>query len=234
MTIAYGNSWVGRRANNEDAFCVEPQLGLYAVADGMGGHEGGEVASRIVVDVMRDFLSGRDVTDTPDADLERAINNATDRVRDEAVGELAEMGSTVAALLVREERVVIAHVGDSRVYRLRDGVLEAMTRDHSLCSELEDAGYHRLLSVYGDEISHFITRCIAADGNADVELRTEPAKPGDVFLLCSDGLSDVLSEDIIRETLISNAPHQAGDALLELAYREGSSDNITAVVVGMG
>jgi serine/threonine protein phosphatase PrpC len=255
---ASGNSHTGRRERNEDAYCVMPHLGLFAVADGMGGHEGGEVASHLVVSTLVDFFereaeqSARAPRppakgcapatrpprgDAPEAShdegrLDLAIRRAHERVIERASGPLRRMGSTLAALLLRERRVVVAHVGDSRVYRLREGALERLTTDHSLCAELEALGGRKVDRFLREQIGHLITRCIAAQGPAHADVRVDDAQRGDVYLLCSDGLTDVLSDAEIAQTLTANeAPEEASRALVEWAYRRGGTDNITAVVV---
>ncbi len=238
MPIAYGNSHTGRRERNEDAFCVMPHLGLFAVADGMGGQEGGEVASQLVVSSLVEFFEQVDresPTESEQADdedrLGRAIQRAHRSVVAHAEGALRQMGSTLAALLLRERHVVVAHVGDSRVYRLRDGALERLTTDHSLCAELEAYGGRAVDRFLRGQIGHLITRCIAANGPANADLRVDTVKPGDVYLLCSDGLTDVIADDEIGVVLRGCGPDEASKLLVERAYRKGSTDNITAVVV---
>src|SRR5262249_48790446 len=139
---AYGLSHVGRRRNNEDSFCIAPHLGLYAVADGMGGYEGGEVASRLVVESLLRHFEDEEVTAGTGAAtcLDGAIKRAAETVTEAALGKLADMGSTVAALWVGRDRLAIAHVGDSRIYRLRSRRLVQLTRDHSVYAELEAQG----------------------------------------------------------------------------------------------
>ncbi len=239
---AFGNSHTGRRERNEDAYCVMPDLGLFAVADGMGGHAGGEVASHIVVSTLVDYFERQKsgvVGDPPEDDqeedeerLDLAIRRAHQRVVERAYGPLRKMGSTLAALLLRGRRVVVAHVGDSRVYRLRDGAIERLTTDHSLCAELEAYGGRAIDRFLREQIGHLITRCIAAQGPAHADLRVDDARRGDVYLLCSDGLTDVLSDEDIAQVLESHEdPEEASQRLVDRAYRRGSTDNITAVVV---
>lgn len=230
----FATSHIGRRSNNEDAYCVAPHLGLYAVADGMGGHEGGEVASRIVIESMLHFLERADPSnDTIGAaqDLTGAVRWATDRVTGEAVGGLEEMGTTLAAVWVRDNRAVIAHVGDSRVYRLRNGKLALMTRDHSMLNDLEQQGSAMLADLLRDRIAHVITRCISAGCNAEPDVQVVDIELGDVFLVCSDGLSDVLPHRDLETILRDHSPTEAHQALVERAYVKGGTDNITAVVV---
>ncbi len=234
--VGFASTHIGRRNNNEDSYCVAPHVGLYAVADGMGGHEGGEVASRLVIDSLLHFLERATPMHDPTGaamELSGAVRWATDRVTAQAFGALEEMGSTVAALWVRDDRAIIAHVGDSRVYRLRDGVLTQLTRDHSMLNELEQQGSGLLAELLRDRISHVVTRCISAGCNAEPDIQVVDLEPGDVFLLCSDGLSDVLAFRELEQTLSKNAPTEAHRKLVELAYQRGGSDNITAVVVGI-
>lgn len=230
----FATSHIGRRSNNEDAYCVAPHLGLYAVADGMGGHEGGEVASRIVIESMLHFLErAQPSNDHYEAasDLTGAVRWATDRVTGEAIGGLEEMGTTLAAVWVRGDRAIIVHVGDSRVYRLRGGKLALMTRDHSMLNDLEQQGSAMLADLLRDRIAHVITRCISAGCNAEPDVQVVDIQPGDVFLVCSDGLSDVLPHRDLESILRDHAPTEAHQALVERAYVRGGTDNITAVVV---
>ncbi len=238
MPIAYGKSHTGRRERNEDAYCVMPHLGLFAVADGMGGQAGGEVASQLVVSALVSFFEELDEespTESEQADdedrLDRAIRRAHQSVTEHAEGPLRQMGSTLAAMLLRERHVVVAHVGDSRVYRLRAGALERLTKDHSLCAELETYGGRAVDRFLREQIGHLITRCIARSGPANADLRVDPVQTDDVYLLCSDGLTDVISDDEIGVVLRRCDPDEASRMLVDRAYRKGSTDNITAVVV---
>ena len=233
----------GRRENNEDAFGAEPALGLYAVADGMGGYEGGEVASRLVIGAMTEFFrkNSDDRESTwpfgmePDRDflenmLAVAVKTANREVIARKKGPLAQMGSTVAAIAVRGAEVVVGHVGDSRVYRLRDGALAQITRDHSF--------YEEMRAVRGGEIgpksefpyANVITRAVGMP-DAQPDLLRDALRAGDTYLLCTDGLVEKVDEAMIAGVLASAAPEEACRALVEAAYARGGRDNITAIVV---
>jgi len=237
-----GQTHVGRRAHNEDAFCVRGDLGLFVVADGLGGQAGGEVASRCVVDAFTDFGERmlRDADSTwpdpvnPQKSREENLLLACTAMAQRAlqtrrVGYLRDMGSTVVSLLVREKTAAVAHVGDSRLYRLRAGQLEAITRDHSVTEELRAAGLEpppRGQSAFG----HIITRALGTERSEPSVQRLE-LQPGDVFLLCSDGLYEPLGPERITEGLSKASVKDACDILVTGAYEAGGRDNITAVVV---
>jgi serine/threonine protein phosphatase PrpC len=229
----------GRRTNNEDAICVRPELGLFVVADGMGGYEGGEIASAIAVqsicELVRRTAGDADVTWPYKIDPKLSIDEneivvatrlAGERIAARRTGELEQMGSTVVVLRIAEGRVVIGHVGDSRAYRLRAGQLAQLTVDHSLVAQLEAAG-----SKPSDDFPwrHVVTRALGAScGEPDVQL--DRACAGDVYLLCSDGLSEVLSAADIAVLLAAPA-EAACRELVAAAYAAGSRDNISAIVV---
>ena len=162
--------------------------------------------------------------------MDMAIRMAHREVQRESRGHLAEMGSTVAAVLLENDRALIAHVGDSRVYRVRQGDIEQLTRDHSLVADLEAAGCGGLMANLPVQYNHMITRSIAANSNAQPDLRVEQTEPGDVFLLCSDGLTDVMTDQDIAEVLNDYTPDAASTELVRRAYDAGSLDNITCVV----
>ena len=235
--LASGVSFVGRRSNNEDTFRVCRDLGLYLVADGMGGHEGGEVASRLAAEAVTRFFAGKRDGTNPAIDLDDptrafrhrmnlAIRQAQREVEAAARGDLAEMGTTLAALWLRGPLAIVAHVGDSRVYRCRGGVVEALTRDHSYVEQMRAAGM-----APARHLRHLITRAVGSD-RGPPELRRVDARAGDTFLLCTDGLSDVLGAGHIRRVLARTyAPERSAEALVHEALRRGTQDNVTALVV---
>ncbi|MEM9071113.1 MAG: protein phosphatase 2C domain-containing protein [Myxococcota bacterium] len=238
--VAAAHSHVGRRSTNEDAFLVAPKLGLYVVADGMGGYEGGEVASRLVVESLRDFFAENSVD--PDLTWPVALDPAVGMVANELFagvmlaqrvvlkernGRLQQMGSTVVAVALDVDQAIIAHLGDSRAYRFRDGVLEQLTRDHS---------YAELLRASGGEVppgfGHVITRAIGRPEEGPPEMMRTRLRARDRLLLCSDGLSDVLSADEMTSIFrSSDGPEDLARCLVEEAYVAGGSDNITALVL---
>ena len=234
---------VGRRANNEDSLLAEPALGLFAVADGVGGYEGGEVASALVVASLREFFS-RQVAD-PDstwpfaADSTRTLSEnllgvgvrlAHREISTHREGKLASMASTVAAVYLTGETAVIGHCGDSRVYRLRQGKLEQLTSDHSLYAQMQAKGVPDLPPPELYPFKNIVTRVLGVeDGLAD--LRSEPLLPGDVFLLCSDGLADPVDSATLCALLDREPPEIACPHLVQEAYARGGKDNITAVVI---
>ena len=228
-------TYVGRRENNEDALLVLPERGLFAVADGMGGYEGGEIASRLALASLRTYFEmlGPEGLGLADAEVahERmalAIRIAHRDVERRAEGALAQMGTTLASLVIENGVAMIAHVGDSRVYRLRDGEIMPLTRDHSLVAEMEAAGLvgiHRSAFTLGN----VITQALGQGPEVRPGLLVEEVLAGDRFLLCSDGLTDVLDDEAIAWTLTRN--DDVAEALVDAAYDHDSSDNITAIVV---
>jgi protein phosphatase len=225
----FDKSHAGRqRRTNEDRVFARPPL--FAVADGMGGARAGEVASGIVVKVLEDGLPDGG---SAEQRLAERAQEANRRIHELAQSEAsrAGMGTTLTAAYVGEDAVSVAHVGDSRAYRMRDGELEMITRDHSLVGELvrrgklteEEAEEHPQRSV--------ITRALGPEAVVDVDTWTFPAQAGDVFLLCSDGLTSMVGEARIRELLEEHAElRQAGQALIDEANERGGRDNISVVL----
>lgn len=237
-----GQTHVGRRAHNEDAYLIRNELGLFVVADGLGGQAGGEVASRCVVDAFEEF--GERLMKDPEATWPDQLNPqrspeenllvactalAQRSLITRRVGYLRDMGSTVVALAVGEKNAAVAHVGDSRLYRLRAGELEALTQDHSVTEELRAAGLApppRGQSAFG----HIITRALGTD-RAEPTVRQIELRPGDVFMLCSDGLYEPLGNEGILAGMSKPVLTEACEALVNGAYEAGGRDNITAVMV---
>jgi protein phosphatase len=217
-----------RRANEDALLARSP---LFVVADGMGGAQAGEVASRIAVEY---FHGGLEDDSNPEGSLAALARSANARIHELSHSnvEQAGMGTTLTAVYVGAEEVAIAHVGDSRAYCLRDGELLRLTDDHSLVDELmrqgrltpEEAVEHPQRSV--------ITRALGPEGTVEVDTRSFRARPGDVYLLCSDGLTTMLPEDEILALLRAKSDlHAAGEALIAAANDAGGRDNITVVLL---
>ena len=217
-----------RRANEDSMLVRSP---LFVVADGMGGAQAGEVASRLAVDTFKGGLA--DGSD-PEASLLAQVEQANERINElsHANIEHAGMGTTITAVYLGEQDMVVAHVGDSRAYCLRDGELMRLTDDHSLVDELirqgkltpEEAEAHPQRSV--------ITRALGPEPSVEVDVRTFRARPGDIYLLCSDGLTTMLSEDELLDLLSSNPVlRDAGEQLIAAANAAGGKDNITVVLL---
>jgi protein phosphatase len=245
--ISFGATDPGKkRSGNEDAYLVDDRLGLYAVADGVGGSEAGEVASRIAVDTiagaMPDLLGDKDRTppaeiragDVPElAAFRHAVLLANRNIIVEAGKNPshAGMGTTLTALLVTRKRAFLAHIGDSRAYRLRNGTLAQLTNDHSIVAEQVRSGILTAAQARTSPNRHVITRALGINREAAPDLMEQPVKPGDTFLLCSDGLTEMVSDREIGRVLSGAAPRDAARKLIEAANEQGGVDNITAVVV---
>lgn len=230
--VCAGLSDVGReRDHNEDSYTVEEGLGLFVVADGMGGHQAGEVASALTIATVVEFMQehpGGDRVST----LAEAVRHANARVIQEGAKNRRRkgMGSTFVAVVRDGEHVGIVHVGDSRCYRFRGGNLERMTRDHSLIEELagDDPVAHAALGGY----SNVITRAIGTAPDTEPEVRREKLTPGDLFLLCSDGLSGVVNDGQIARILArDNDLQDRCVELIQAANDGGGPDNISTVLV---
>jgi serine/threonine protein phosphatase PrpC len=234
LSLRYGaRSDVGLlREGNEDAMYAGPRL--LAVADGMGGHAAGEVASRVVIETVSTLDE-----DPPDGELTSALQDAVQTangyLRDmvAADGALEGMGTTLTALLWVGQQLGLAHVGDSRGYLLRDGNLEMITHDHTLVQNLIDEG-----RITPDEATthpqrSWITRALDGRQSVELDLSVRDVRAGDRYLLCSDGLSSYVSEDTIAEALGQGDPQEACDRLVDLALRAGGPDNVTCIVADL-
>jgi PPM family protein phosphatase len=220
---------VGRqRRGNEDSSYAQPPV--FVVADGMGGAQAGEVASQMVVE---SFVEGLPADGTPEERLsvvvQRANRDIHDRSRTEA--ESAGMGTTVTAAYLDEDSVALAHVGDSRAYLLRDGELSRLTEDHSLVEELLRGGKLTEEEALEHPQRSVITRALGIEPIVEIDTWTYPLRPGDVVLLCSDGLTSMISEQQVQEVL-AEAPDldTAADRLIDAANEAGGRDNITVVL----
>jgi serine/threonine protein phosphatase PrpC len=220
-----------RHANEDSYFAKTP---VFAVADGMGGAQAGEVASRIAAGA---FERGADAEAPPESQLEQIALDANREIHDLAQRDSsrAGMGTTLTAALVRGNEVAFGHVGDSRAYVLRGGELKRLTKDHSLVEELRRQG--RLTEEEAEEHPQrsIITRALGPEPEVKVDTMTYPAKAGDVFLLCSDGLTTMVSDDQIRQILAeARTLRSAVNKLIDAANSGGGRDNITAVAFKLG
>ncbi len=235
------------RDNNEDAYHVDEDGGLFIVADGMGGHAAGEVASRLAVETLKELLAGdgldpdetrldRQVGDPADVLRERlryAMNQASSRIRREASANPAYsgMGTTVCVLLVEGEQAHVAHVGDSRVYLFREGRLSRLTRDHTVVQQEIDAG--RLTPEMARKVAHrnYLTQSVGYHGPVEPDTTTRQIDAGDTFILCSDGVTDPLDDAQIAAICLQCDAAELAERLVNEAIQGGGEDNITAVVI---
>jgi protein phosphatase len=216
------------RTNNEDSVYAGPRL--LALADGMGGYAAGEVASKIVIDVLAHLDEDRR-TDDLITSLRDATVSANDQIRDAVAQDrqLEGMGTTLTALLFAGNRVGLAHVGDSRAYLLRGGQLIQITHDHTFVQALVDEGRITEEEATSHPQRSLILRAMTGT-DVEPDLSIREARVGDRYLLCSDGLSDVVSPDTILDALQLPTPQECADRLVELALRAGGPDNVTCIV----
>ena len=224
------------RRRNEDAFVCTPPL--FAVADGMGGAQAGEIASRLAAAAFRDHLAHApgDVDLDPEVRLRSVIQEANRRIYARAANDpkVSGMGTTVTAALLSGGRVAVGHVGDSRAYRVRDGNLEQLTQDHSLVADLVRSGRLTPQEAEIHPQRSVITRALGTDAAVVVDSFSADAQPGDVFLLCSDGLTTMVGEDTLLET-IAGTPDldAAARSLVAAANARGGEDNVTVVLFAL-
>lgn len=216
------------RSNNEDAFLVDDERALFAVADGMGGHRGGEVASQTAIEALRAAVANG-------VPLHDAISGANTAVRARAAGndELTGMGTTMTALIaIGGHQLLVGHVGDSRAYLLHDGTLRRATDDHSLVEELVREGRLTPEQAESHPQRAIVTRALGVDERVDVDLYTLDIEVGDRIVLCSDGLTTMVRErDIERLARTEPDPQRLAEGLVAAANAAGGDDNITVVVV---
>lgn len=218
------------RSANEDSLIVRSDIGLWAVADGMGGHENGQWASQGVVEALSEVVATGDFQSDL-ANVRAALETANDRIREEAEARGNRMGSTVVALVADGHSYACAWVGDSRIYRLRDGKLEQLTRDHTQVQDMLDRGMITEAEAENHPMSHVLSRAVGVEAPLRVDIITGELKTPDVFLLCSDGLSGLVSPQEIEAHLLAADPATAARNLLELTLSRNAPDNVTIITV---
>lgn len=233
---AAGKTDVGLvREKNEDSMLIDPTVGLYVVCDGMGGHVGGQVASQLAVATICEVIRGKGPPQGDDADaLVTAIKAANAAVFSKAKADpsLHNMGTTVVAIREEGDLLHLCHVGDSRIYRLRQGRFEQVTRDHSLVNLYEDNP--ELAARFGPPNSNVIVRAVGLRDQVEVDHRVIASEPDDMFLLCCDGLTDMVDDWMLKEMLAdaaSGSLEEACDALVRAALSNGGVDNTTVILL---
>ncbi len=226
------------RSGNEDSFFAEAdgRRGVFVVADGMGGHAAGEVASEMAVQIVSRALLQIDSVAAPEAAdrTAQALRDANRAIYDRMLAENDKqgMGTTASVLVLSDDRYLIGQIGDSRIYMLRDGALVQLTKDHSYVQEQVDAGLLTPEQARYHPYSNVITRCVGAGESVEPDLYAGDVKPGDVFLVASDGLTGMVDDRRLQQILLSRAgPGRIVDALIADANGRGGLDNITAIVV---
>ncbi len=232
------------RDANEDSVAEAPELGLVVLADGMGGHNAGEVASAIAVSTILDSVRAgweyRTEMDSGQASPEVELLRKSVEVAHAAIREKADsqpqyqgMGTTVVACLLHDDRIIIAHVGDSRLYRLRSDAFKQVTQDHSLIEDLIAKGFYSREEARQNVRRNVLTRALGSGDNVQVDVQNEAAQAGDIYLLCSDGLTEMVPDDEIRLTLqkFSASLDKAAEQLIILANQNGGKDNVSVALI---
>jgi len=234
------------RDHNEDSIASNADLGLLVLADGMGGHKGGEVASAIAVDsIMQDLSQALSQITTGNTDentgyslesmlIEKAIKDANLKIYTAAQNNknYEGMGTTVVVLLLYDNRITVAHVGDSRLYRMRDRILEQMTRDHTLLQELVDRGFYTKKEARESLNKNLVTRAVGVNPEVDVDLLEDIALAGDTYLLCSDGLTDMIDDNLIEDIQLNYRDNlnKMNKELIKQAKDHGGKDNVSVML----
>jgi PPM family protein phosphatase len=234
------------REHNEDTIAFDSEIGLLVLADGMGGYNAGEVASGIavktIVNLVRESVEREDmrVQDSesgmsrPSIILRDAIHRANKIIYQTAKTQpqCEGMGTTVASALFFDNRIAIAHVGDSRLYRLRDDKFEQVTMDHSLLQELVDRGFYSAEEAQRAANKNYVTRALGVEPNVEVEVQEVPVQKGDYYIVCSDGLSDMVEDDDIHLTISTFGANldTVAKQLIQLANDNGGRDNVSVVM----
>lgn len=218
------------RRTNQDALIESPENRLWGVADGMGGHNGGETASSGARDGVIELLNGKE----PEQGSLRTAIGAVNRrlfLQQKEDESLSGMGTTLTALWLSDTCVYIGHVGDSRAYRIREGVMEQITDDHSVVAELMRSGMLTREQAATHPMRNVITRAVGTEDGIEIDLLCEERRAGDVWLVCSDGLYGMVDDGKIADILKANKPEKAADKLIDAALEGGGRDNISLVIL---
>ena len=232
------------REHNEDYISWDVEKGLVILADGMGGHNAGEVASELAVNSINEALEevlSPEIKDSGNMDFEEAVGEAVIYANDEINKHAKEhpectgMGTTIVMALFHNESVILANVGDSRIYRFRQGELKQVTTDHSLVQEMIDNGYMSEEEALNSSNRNLITRALGIAEEVNVDVASHDTQEDDIYLLCSDGLSDMITDEQIFSVLVKSRDdlERASDDLIELAKQHGGHDNVSVILVAL-
>jgi protein phosphatase len=227
--------WV--RPVNEDSLCVCPDLGLFAVADGMGGRQAGEVASRLAIQELEHFLrSCADSQVDTGSVLGEGVQKTNKLVYRMSFknGECRGMGTTLSCVVIRDNQLCLAHVGDSRIYLLQQGKIIQLTEDHSVVQKMQKEGAITKEEAFHHSYRHVLTRALGVEAEVEVDVARLTLHPKDVILLCTDGLSGCLDEEEMRDIVYNAADlEQAVDLLVHSALTRGGTDNVSVILVAV-
>lgn len=231
---AVGISDIGlQRTRNEDAYLIDLNRKLFVVCDGMGGHRAGDVASRMAVDTLDQQFSYNNWTEVPDA-LHAAIKIANQNIwkagqQDE---EVREMGTTITAAVIDQGQIVVAHVGDSSLYIIRDQEIKKLTSDHTLAEKMLADGLLKKEEMRSNAFNHILTRALGTEYQVHIDIIRESVQGGDWILLCTDGLSNLVEpRDILALLENQHEPQEAAPDFVDMALSRGGHDNITIVLI---
>lgn len=236
---AYGKTDVGLlRSNNEDAFFLDEQLGLFIVADGMGGHAAGEIASKMAIDLLREKLKSEVKKESTAKELLPALSDAINYANRSIAQAAAEnpawsgMGTTLTVLLIHAQQALIGHVGDSRLYRWSNEKLVQLSDDHTLINEQICRGIISNQEAEQSNLRNILLQAVGIGEELDICQKKIPIEQGDRFLLCSDGLTNMLADEKISDILSNHSlPEMACEELIAQALSAGGKDNVTAVLI---
>ena len=235
MKVAYSTDVGKTKDLNEDSLYLNEDLGLFIVADGMGGHNAGEVASNLAVTIIGAFIAEGLASAHNAAELVRsAVEKANEIILQKSLHQTAwsEMGTTVLVALLQDDQAIIAHVGDSRAYMLRDGALEQLTEDHTFVAEWLKEGLITKEEARTHSQRHGLTEAVGVTDEVEIDVSVRPWDDSGCLLLCSDGLTDMIEDEEILDILTSSTePAHACRRLVDAANQKGGRDNITVVLV---
>lgn len=230
---SFGDTNIGyQRKRNEDAYWIDEERNLFIVCDGMGGHRGGNVASQMAVDIVSQHFTVEHLADVKVA-LREAINLANNKIREAGLQdeELRDMGTTITAAVIDQEKIIVAHVGDSSLYIIHEQQIRKLTNDHTLAEQMFMNGSLKKEDMRSNAFHHILTKALGSDTGVKPDIFEDKVQAGDWLMLCTDGLSNLVEMEEIPPILCKqHEPQRAVQELIDLALSRGGHDNITVVL----